>query len=198
MAIQIASILGGRPVAVVSDDDKANFCRRLGAVGTIDRHDFSHWGRLPDIDDGDALGAWMGGARAFGKAFWEALGERVNPRIVFEHSGEATMPTSLYVCDRDGMVVICGGTSGYNADIDLRLLWMRQKRVQGSHFANTQECAQISELVARGLIDPCLSTVAPFEQVGNLHQLMYENEHPPGNMAVLVNATEPGQRDLAV
>ncbi len=131
-------------------------------------------------------------------AIWTALGERRNPRIVFEHSGEGTIPTSMYVCDGDGMVVICGGTSGYNADVDLRFLWMRQKRLQGSHFANTRECAEITELVARGLIDPCLSTSAPFERVGDLHQLMYDNEHPPGNMAVRVNALEPGQRDVAL
>lgn len=198
MAIQIVSALGGRAVAVVSDDDKAVFCRRLGAVGTINRNDFSHWGRLPDLDDGAALREWMAGARAFGKAFWDALGERRNPRIVFEHSGEATLPTSIYVCDTEGMVVACGGTSGYNADVDLRFLWMRQKRFQGSHFANTQQCAAITELVARGLVDPCLSTVAPFEQVGNMHQLMHDNEHPPGNMAVLVNSLEPGQKDVSL
>lgn len=198
MAIQIVSQLGGRPVAVVSDSDKAEFCMRLGAVGTINRSDFSHWGRLPDIGDSPAIREWMSGAREFGKAFWNALGERANPRIVLEHSGEATIPTSMYVCDTEGMVVICGGTSGYNADVDLRFLWMRQKRFQGSHFANTRECAEITELVARGIIDPCLSTVAPFEQVGNLHQLMHDNEHPPGNMAVLVNATEPGQKDVSI
>lgn len=198
MAIQLVSALGGRPVAVVSDDDKADYCRRLGAVGTIDRNDFSHWGRLPDIDDNAAMREWMVGVREFGKAFWEALGERRNPRIVFEHSGEATVPTSMYVCDTEGMVVICGGTSGYNADVDLRFLWMRQKRFQGSHFANLQECGAITELVSRGIIDPCLSLVAPFEQVGNMHQLMHDNEHPPGNMAVLVNAAEQGQKDVSL
>lgn len=198
MAIQLVSAFGGRPVAVVSDEGKADFCRRLGAVGTINRRDFSHWGRMPDIDDADAIGRWLPEVRAFGKAFWEALGERRNPRIVFEHSGQGTIPTSMYVCDTDGMVVVCGGTSGYNADVDLRFLWMRQKRFQGSHFANTQECAAITELVARGIIDPCLSMAAPFEQVGNLHQMMYDNEHSPGNMAVLVNALETGQKSLDV
>jgi crotonyl-CoA carboxylase/reductase len=198
MAIQIVSAMGGRPVAVVSDDDKAEYCRRLGAVGTINRLDFSHWGRMPDLDDAAAMTEWTAGVRAFGKQFWQVLGERRNPRIVFEHSGESTIPTSMYVCDIDGMVVICGGTSGYMADVDLRFLWMRQKRLQGSHFANTQECAAITELVARGLVDPCLSTTAPFAQVGQLHQMMYDNEHPPGNMAVLVNAIEPGMRDVAL
>jgi len=198
MAIQIVAALGGRPVAVVSDEDKADYCRRLGAVGTINRLEFNHWGRMPDLDDAVAMADWTTGVRAFGKKFWQVLGERRNPRIVFEHSGESTIPTSMYVCDTDGMVVICGGTSGYMADVDLRFLWMRQKRLQGSHFANTQQCAAITELVARGLVDPCLSTTAPFEQVGNLHQMMYDNEHPPGNMAVLVNATQPGQKDAAI
>jgi hypothetical protein len=28
------------------------------------------------------------------------------------------------------------------------------------------------------------------------HQLMHDNQHPPGNMAILVNAVEEGQRTL--
>ena len=48
-----------------------------------------------------------------------------------------TVPTSIFLVDTGGMVVICAGTSGFNATVDLRYLWMRQKRLQGSHFANT-------------------------------------------------------------
>ena len=44
-----------------------------------------------------------------------SLGEREDPRIVFEHPGEDTIPTSIFVCDTGGMVVICAGTTGYNA-----------------------------------------------------------------------------------
>ncbi len=122
--------------------------------------------------------------------------ERLNPKIVFEHSGEATIPTSMYLCDTAGMVVICGGTTGYNADVDLRLLWMRQKRLQGSHFVNPQQCAALNNLIIDGRIDPCLSLVAPFADIGKVHQLMHENAHPPGNMAVLVNSPEPGLKEL--
>lgn len=197
MAIQIVREYGGLPIAVVSDDAKAEHCRRLGAVGAIDRRDFDHWGRLPDIDDAAAFDRWSLGARAFGRKLWDVLGERRNPAIVFEHSGEDTLPTSLFVCENAGMVVICGGTSGYNADVDLRLLWMRQKRLQGSHYANRQQCAAVSRLVAQGRIDPCLSAAFPFAETGHAHQLMLENRHPPGNMAVLVNAPRPGMRELA-
>ena len=94
------------------------------------------------------------------------------------------------------MVVICAGTTGYNADVDLRYLWMRQKRFQGSHFANTEQCNAFNQMVIDGEVDPALSQVFPLENVGDAHQLMYENRHPAGNMSILVNATEEGHIDI--
>ena len=105
MALQIVSALGGKPIAVISDEGKRQFCMDKGAVGVINRNDFSHWGPLPDTDD-PSFNDWMAGARAFGKAIWDILGERTNPKIVFEHPGEATLPTSGFVCALGGMVVV--------------------------------------------------------------------------------------------
>ncbi|MFI1100520.1 crotonyl-CoA carboxylase/reductase [Streptomyces melanogenes] len=188
MAIQITRIRGGIPIAVVSDEERGKHCLDLGAEGFINRNDFDHWGRLPDTTDDAAMAKWVRGARAFGTKFWDILGERRAPKIVLEHSGQNTIPTSMYVCDTAGMVVICGGTSGYNGDVDLRFLWMRQKRLQGSHFANIRQCRQVIELAASKKLDPCLSWTGDFEETGLAHQLMYENKHPSGNMAVRVNA----------
>ncbi len=197
MAIQITKELGGIPIAVVSSEDKIEYCKGLGARGAINRKEFDHWGRLPDIEDTDAMKVWMQGARAFGAKFWEVLGERRAPVIAFEHVGQATLPTSMYMVDNAGMVVICGGTAGYNADVDLRFLWMRQKRLQGSHFANPRQCAEVNELVRLGRIDPCMSYVAPnMEECGKMHQMMRNNEHPNGNMAMIVNAPAMGMTGL--
>jgi len=193
MAIQIVREFGGVPIAVVSDDAKFEYCLRLGARGCINRKEFSHWGRMPDLQDQDAFSRWTSGARAFGKKFWDVLGERRNPRIVFEHPGQDTLPTSIFVCDNGGMVVTCAGTTGYAGDVDLRYLWMRQKRFQGSHFANAEQCQQLNQMVMRGRIDPCLSQVFPLAEVGLAHQLMHDNAHPPGNMAIQVG-TLPVER----
>jgi crotonyl-CoA carboxylase/reductase len=193
MGIQITNLLGGRPVAVVSNPDKYAFCRQLGAVGCVNRKAFDHWGRLPDWDS-DGMKAFTAGARDFGKAIWDILGERKNPRIVFEHPGQDTIPTSMFVCDTGGMVVICAGTTGYNADLDLRYVWMRQKRIQGSHFANDEQSYAFNDLVLQEQINPCLSRVFAFNETAACHQLMYENRHPDGSMAILVGAKEPGQR----
>ena len=189
MALQIVS---GKPIAVISDEDKRQFCLDKGAVGVINRNDFSHWGPMPDTSSPDYK-EWMGGVRAFGKAIWDILGERKNPKIVFEHPGEATLPTSGIICDTGGMVVICAGTTGYNITLDLRYHWMMQKRLQGSHLANDEQSEAVNELVISGKVDPCLSETYSFDEIGHAHQLMYENKHPYGNMACLVNATSKGQ-----
>ncbi len=198
MAIQLTKAFGGIPIAVVSEESKYEFCYQMGAKGVINRKDpaFTHWGRLPDLDDQAAFGEWMKGARAFGAKFWEVLGERRAPRIVFEHPGESTIPTSTFLVDNGGMVVICAGTSGYNADVDLRYLWMRQKRLQGSHCANVEQSAALNDMVAAGQIDPVLSRTFPFDGIGEAHQLMHENRHPAGNMAILVNAKREGMTTL--
>jgi crotonyl-CoA carboxylase/reductase len=188
MALQITAAAGGRPVAVISDEAKRQFCLDHGAVGVINRGDFDHWGIMPDTDSPD-YGAWAKGARDFGKAIWEALGERASPRIVFEHPGEATLPTSGFVCATGGMVVICAGTSGYKISLDLRYHWMRQKRLQGSHLSNDEQAAAVNALVAEGKVDPCLSHTFSFDEIGEAHQQMHDNRHPYGNMAALVNAT---------
>jgi crotonyl-CoA carboxylase/reductase len=192
MAIQIVRALGGRPVAVVSSQERAEHCRSLGAVGTIDRTQFTHWGRMPDLDDRAATDAWFGSVREFGKQFWSAVGERRAPAIVFEHSGEDTLPTSLFLCATSGMVVLCGATSGYNGDLDLRYLWMRQKRLQGSHFANIRQCREIIDLVGSGAVRACVTVHGGLHDVGSAHQLLRDNAHPNGNLVVRVNAPEPG------
>jgi len=80
--------------------------------------------------------------------------------------------------------------------VDLRYLWMRQKRFQGSHFANDDQATAYNELVRARKVDPCLSRTFSFEDIKTAHQLMFENRHPHGNMACLVSAPRQGMRDL--
>jgi crotonyl-CoA carboxylase/reductase len=198
MAIQITRLFGGIPIAVVSKDERIPYCLRLGAKGVINRSHFDHWGPLPDQTNLHEMKRWSEGSRAFYQAFQDQLGEKRKPTIVFEHSGSATLPTSIHICDNAGMVVICGGTSGYIADLDLRHLWMRSKRLQGSHGANLKEYVSVNHLVANRLLDPCLSHTGTLHEIGQLHQMMHDNQQPPGNLAMLVNAPSKGLRSLSI
>ena len=193
MAIQIVKAAGGRPIAVVSSDDKIDYCKKLGAEGVINRNNFKHWGAITsDINKPEVFAEWTKKARDFGKALWDIWGKGVNPKIVFEHPGESTIPTSAFVCETGGMIVICAGTSGFNATVDLRYLWMRQKRLQGSHFANDENSKGFNDLVIAGKVDPCLSRTFKFDETGACHQLMKNNKHPHGNMSILVGAPSEG------
>lgn len=155
----------------------------------VNRSAFDHWGIPPHWSDTDAQRQWTGSARGFGKAIWEQLGEVRNPTIVIEHPGEATVPTSIYVCEAGGMVVICAGTTGYSATVDLRYHWTRQKRFQGSHGTNDAQAAAFNQLVISGGIDPCLGEVVSFDEIGEAHQRMLEGRLPSGNTVALVGAT---------
>ena len=163
----------------------------LGAKGVINRNDFDCWGQLPDVDDAETYGAYSKRCRAFGKAIWEITGGR-DVDIVFEHPGEATFPVSCFVVKRGGMVVFCAGTTGYNLTFDARFVWMRQKRIQGSHFATLQQAAQANHLMIEKRLDPCMSEVFGWDDIPRAHTRMMENKHKPGNMAVLVQAERPG------
>ncbi len=52
------------------------------------------------------------------------------------------------------------------------------------------------QLVVDGKVDPCLSRVFAFEEIGVAHQLMHENKHPEGNMVALVSAPREGLTEL--
>jgi crotonyl-CoA carboxylase/reductase len=69
---------------------------------------------------------------------------------------------------------------------------MRQKRIQGSHFANLKQASAANKFVIDRSIVPCMSEVFPWEQIPRAHTKMWRNEHAPGNMAVLVGAPRAG------
>ena len=94
----------------------------------------------------------MAEARKFGKAIWDITGKR-DVDIVFEHPGEQTFPVSCFVVKRGGMVVFCAGTTGFNFTFDARFVWMRQKRIQGSHFANLKQASAANKFVIDRRID---------------------------------------------
>ena len=137
---------------------------------------------------------WFTETRKFGKAIWDITGKGNNVDMVFEHPGEATFPVSTFVCKRGGMVVICAGTTGYNLTFDVRYMWMHQKRLQGSHFANLKQASAANNLMVERRLDPCMSEVFGWNQIPAAHTKMRKNEHKPGNMAVLVQAPVTGLR----
>ena len=194
-AIQLINTAGANAIGVISDESKRDFVLELGAKGVINRKNFDCWGQLPTVNT-DEYKTWFGEVRKFGKAIWEITGKGNNVDMVFEHPGEATFPVSTFVVKRGGMVVICAGTTGYNLTMDARYVWMHQKRIQGSHFANLLQASQANQLMLERRIEPCMSEVFDWADIPTAHTKMLRNEHKPGNMAVLVSAPTTGLRTV--
>src|SRR5947208_13008591 len=168
-ATQLSRLTGALACGVVSSAEKGALLEQLGTTGWIDRNEYAGMmrkgGESPDEEK-----ARFKEMRRFGGAVREVLGD--DPNIVFEHVGQATFPTSVFVVKPFGKVVICAGTTGYTLDFDVRYLWMRQKEILGSHFANAWECNKANQLIAEPKIRPVLWQTMPFEDVTRRHQRM--------------------------
>ena len=114
MAIQLTRKFEAIPIAVVSSREKGEFCLSLGAVAYILRNEYSHWGSMNPFKSTEI---WEDQMRSFQSAIRNIVSK--DPNIVIEHPGQNTIPTSLFVCDKEGMVVICGGTTGYLGSFEL-------------------------------------------------------------------------------
>lgn len=183
-ATQFALAGGANPICVVSSDQKAEICRKMGATAIIDRNaeGFTFWKDEHNQDPRE----W----KRFGKRIRELTGgEDVD--IVFEHPGRETFGASVYVTRKGGTIVTCASTSGYNHEYDNRYLWMSLKRIIGSHFANYREAWEANRLIAKGKIHPTLSKVYSLEDTGQAAYDVHRNLHQ-GKVGILALAPREG------
>ncbi|HYY42372.1 MAG TPA: zinc-binding dehydrogenase, partial [Pyrinomonadaceae bacterium] len=96
IGIQIARLRGARVIATAGSDEKLAQARALGADEVVNYTN-------PD---------WPREVRR--------LTARRGVDVVFEHTGAETWPGSIQVLAKDGRLVTCGATSGYDARTDLR------------------------------------------------------------------------------
>lgn len=179
-AVQLVKRAGGIAVGVVGSAEKAETVRRLGCDVVIDRAEL---GLSPDPEDSVAVGKRLGSMIRAG------TGE--DPHIVFDHVGRSTFGISAFVARRGGVVVTCGSSTGYQHSYDNRYLWMKLKRLIGSHGANAAEQWETCRLFDRGLLEPVLSEVHPLSGAAEAARVVQTNSHI-GKVGVLCLAPEPG------
>ncbi|MER5796547.1 crotonyl-CoA carboxylase/reductase [Streptomyces sp. NPDC001980] len=175
-AVQFVRNGGGIPVAVVGSKEKADLVRAQGCEHVVNRSEL-------DLPEGSFRHPKAG--RILGEAVRSLVGE--DPQIVFEYLGAETFGTSVYVAKRGGKIVTCGSSTGYRHEYDNRFLWMRLKRIIGSHGFNYHEAVQTNRLISRGMIHPTLSRVFPLDAAAEATRAVQTNQHV-GKVAVLCAA----------
>ena len=177
-AIQLIRNGGGISIGVVGSRAKGRVLERLGCDLVLCRDELGLDG-LGEVEMGKRVGGEI--RRHFGE----------DPHIVFEHVGRETFGASVYLVRRGGTVITCGSSTGYLHEYDNRRLWMRMKRVIGSHAANWHEAWEVNRLFERGGIVPALSKVFALEQVGEATREVQLNRHM-GKVGVLCQAEREG------
>ena len=148
IGIQIAKLRGARVIATAGSDEKLERARSLGADETVN----------------------------YTRADWpkevRRLTNKKGVEVVFEHTGAETWPGSVSVLARNGRLVTCGATSGYDARTDLRQVFYRHVSLLGSFMGSKAELLDAMKFVERGQIRAVVSQTLPLAEARRAHELL--------------------------
>jgi len=144
-AIQIAKFFGARVIATAGSDEKLAKAKALGADELINHKT-------------QKIGAEV-----------RRITAKRGVDVVFEHVGTATWDESIASLAPCGRLVTCGATTGYDAKIDLRFLFVRQLSLLGSYMGTKSELHTVMKLVAAGRLKPIVDRVFPLAEAAAAH-----------------------------
>jgi NADPH:quinone reductase-like Zn-dependent oxidoreductase len=152
-AIQIAARAGCRVIATSSSAEKLARAKELGATDLIN-YKTENWS----------------------KRVYELTGKR-GADVVLDSVGEATLNDSVRALRKGGRVVIIGGTTGQDVNLNLRYVYWKQVDILGSTMANNREFRDVMRLVFNGTLKPIVGTTVPHDQAQAAFRLMEKGEN---------------------
>ena len=150
IGIQIAKLRGARVIATAGSDEKLEKARELGADDVVNYTD-KDWPREV-----------------------RRLTAKRGVDVVFEHTGAETWPGSVQSLAKNGRVVTCGATSGYDARTDLRQVFYRHLTILGSFMGSKAELLDAMRFVERGRIRAVIDRTLPLAEARRAHELMQD------------------------
>jgi NADPH:quinone reductase-like Zn-dependent oxidoreductase len=150
--IQIAKLAGARVIATSSGAAKTARARELGADEVID---YSHQDILTEV---------------------RRITAKRGVDVVFEHVGKATWESSLLALAKNGRLVTCGATTGYDVKVDLRYLFSRHLSLLGSYMGSKAELHAVLKLIGQRRLRAVIDRVMPLAECAQAHALMEKRE----------------------
>ena len=151
-AIQISKMLGAEVIATAGDQRKLAKARELGADHTIDHY-----------------------KQKIADEVRRITGKR-GVDIVFEHVGQATWPDSVRSLKPGGTLVTCGATTGYEGNLDLRVLFAKQLSLLGSYMGEMGELYEVLQHVFSGKLKPVVDRTYPLSETRAAHEYLAKSE----------------------
>jgi NADPH:quinone reductase-like Zn-dependent oxidoreductase len=148
IGIQIARLRGARVIATAGSDEKLEKARELGADECVN----------------------------YTNADWAKEVRRLTAKkgceVVFEHTGAETWGGSISSLAKNGRLVTCGATSGFDARTDLRQVFYRHLSLLGSFMGSKAELLEAMKFVERGKIRAVVDRALPLTEARRAHELM--------------------------
>lgn len=151
LAAQVAHHSGAQVIVTVGGDEKVRQARELLPADLV-------------VDHSDPL--WPKQVKAFTNGHGADL--------VFEHVGASTWQGSLAAMARGGRLVTSGGHSGFDVDINLWKLFIKEHTVIGSYAGSRDDFLTILRMVEGGIIQPIIQQVFPLEGIPDAQRLLEE------------------------
>ncbi len=151
-AIQICKMFGATVITTAGDERKLAKARELGADYTIDHYKQKISDEVKRITN------------------------RRGVDIVFEHVGIATWAESIKSLKYGGTLVTCGATTGYDAALDLRVLFARQLSFYGSYMGGEGELDEVLKHVFSGKLKPVVDKTFPLSETRAAHEYLARSE----------------------
>jgi crotonyl-CoA carboxylase/reductase len=191
--VQLCAAAGANAIGVISDETKRDYVMSLGAKGVSIARTSIAGGNCRRSIRLSTTHSWArraSSARRSGTSPASRTSTRCSSIPASRRSRSRALSSSAA-----GWWCSAPARRGYNLTFDARFVWMRQKRIQGSHFANLKQASAANKFVIDRRIDPCMSEVLPWTQIPAPTPRCGRTS-TPGNMAVLVNAPTTGLRTL--
>jgi NADPH:quinone reductase-like Zn-dependent oxidoreductase len=146
--VQLAKLAGCEIIACSSSAAKLERLRALGAHHLLDTSQH----KLTD---------WVFGK--FGKPHRRQFTKGVD--VVVNFTGGDTWVPSLRILHRQGRLLTCGATAGFDPREDIRFIWTFELQVLGSNGWMREDIEQLFELVRAGKLKPIVEQRYALEEV---------------------------------
>jgi putative PIG3 family NAD(P)H quinone oxidoreductase len=162
MAIQLAHALGAKVATTVGSEEKAAFCRELGADLAVNYREQDFVEEVRQLDDSGA-------------------------DVILDHIGAKYLERNVSLLATEGRLVVIGLMGGRKGELDLGALLskraaliatlLRPRPLESKAAIVASVEANVWPLVADGTVKPIVHATFPLDDVRRAHEVVEESSH---------------------